>query len=178
MNKGHRNAMVAILVLAGLGCAPRSAPYDLQFIDTMTALDKDEIAIAQVAETAAVLPELRNVARDIVDGQTNDTAQLHQWRDVWYRKWTPAPNPQLAGLEQPQTGVDLRQFELVSGSDLDLMVITKLLSYHTAVAAIARKAQVKVKHPELKTMAVAVADSRERQIETMQRIAEELKRTP
>lgn len=61
-----------------------NAPFDLQFIDTMSAHHQGAIDMAQPAESKAQKAELKSFARKIVEDQQRQIAQMKQWRDNWY----------------------------------------------------------------------------------------------
>jgi uncharacterized protein (DUF305 family) len=175
MSKVHKAAavMVATLVSVIFGCGSKVAPYDLRFMDTMTAQDKTEIAIAQLVETTAVHSELAALAKEVISAQTHDTAQFGEWRAKWYGKRPLAVDRQLAGSESTMTRINAEQAALLSGNDLDRYLIGGMLPYHRAAAAMARDAESRARHPELKAFAATVTDSYERQIEVMNRLAAE-----
>jgi uncharacterized protein (DUF305 family) len=59
-------------------------PFDKAFIDAMIPHHQSAIEMAQVALAESENPEIRELARDIVDAQMREIAQMQEWRREWY----------------------------------------------------------------------------------------------
>jgi uncharacterized protein (DUF305 family) len=59
-------------------------PFDKAFIDAMIPHHQSAIEMAQVALEESENPEIRKIARDIVDAQNREIAQMQGWRREWY----------------------------------------------------------------------------------------------
>ena len=59
-------------------------PFDKAFIDAMIPHHKSAIAMASVALEESEIPEIREIARDIVRAQQREIRQMQQWREEWY----------------------------------------------------------------------------------------------
>jgi uncharacterized protein (DUF305 family) len=59
-------------------------PFDKAFIDAMIPHHRSAIAMAQVALEDSDNPEIREIARNIVNAQKKEFAQLQGWRGEWY----------------------------------------------------------------------------------------------
>jgi len=59
-------------------------PFDKAFIDAMIPHHKSAIAMASVALEESEIPEIREIARDIVRAQQREIRQMEQWREEWY----------------------------------------------------------------------------------------------
>src|SRR5215213_8066063 len=68
------------------------APYDLQFIDTMTAHHQGAVDMARLAETRAQHPELKQFAAGIVGDQEREIARMSQIRDKAFAEKAKAVN--------------------------------------------------------------------------------------
>lgn len=170
--------VVAAMVLIALGCAPKSkavAPYDLQFIDTMTAHHEGAVSIAKVAEAKALHPELRQFARQVVEDQTREIASMGEWRGQWYAGQPKAVNMQLAGMAESMKGMDAGHIEMLSGAEFDLMFIEKMIPHHQGAVTMALDAAKNAQHEEIRQLAHLIVETQQREIEMMQRWAEEWK---
>ena len=58
--------------------------FDRAFIDNMLPHHESAIAMAEVALQESENPEIREIARDIVDAQEREIAQMREWREEWY----------------------------------------------------------------------------------------------
>jgi uncharacterized protein (DUF305 family) len=59
-------------------------PFDKAFIDAMIPHHESAIAMANVALEESEIPEIREIARDIVRAQQREIRQMQQWREEWY----------------------------------------------------------------------------------------------
>ena len=59
-------------------------PFDRAFIDAMTPHHRSAIAMAKVALEESDNQQVKGIARDIVDGQRRELAQMARWRGQWY----------------------------------------------------------------------------------------------
>jgi uncharacterized protein (DUF305 family) len=62
----------------------RAKPFDKAFIDAMVPHHEGAIAMARTELDNGTQPGLRRMAKDIIGAQTNEIAQLKQWRKAWY----------------------------------------------------------------------------------------------
>ena len=59
-------------------------PFDKAFIDAMIPHHRGAIAMANELLDEGEQPALQQMARDIIDAQTKEIAQLREWRTNWY----------------------------------------------------------------------------------------------
>ena len=60
-------------------------PFDEAFIDAMIPHHRSAIQMAQVASKQSKIPEIKELAGNIVTAQKREIEQMKQWRKVWYR---------------------------------------------------------------------------------------------
>jgi uncharacterized protein (DUF305 family) len=59
-------------------------PFDKAFIDAMIPHHQSAIYMAQVASEKSKIPEIEELAQDIVSAQKREIEQMKQWRKQWY----------------------------------------------------------------------------------------------
>jgi uncharacterized protein (DUF305 family) len=59
-------------------------PFDEAFIDAMIPHHQSAIYMAQVASEKSKIPEIKELAQDIVSVQKREIEQMKQWRKQWY----------------------------------------------------------------------------------------------
>jgi uncharacterized protein (DUF305 family) len=59
-------------------------PFDRTFIDSMIPHHASAIDMASVALMRSTNPDIRRIARAIVDAQSQEIGQMIQWRKLWY----------------------------------------------------------------------------------------------
>jgi uncharacterized protein (DUF305 family) len=60
-------------------------PFDEAFIDAMIPHHRSAIEMAQVAYKKSKIPEIKELAGNIVSAQKREIEQMKQWRKEWYR---------------------------------------------------------------------------------------------
>lgn len=59
-------------------------PFDRAFIDAMIPHHESAVQMANVAAGESENPEIKALAKDIIDAQTREIEQLRAWREEWY----------------------------------------------------------------------------------------------
>lgn len=146
--------------------APATAPYDLQFIDTMSKHHQMAVDMTEMGQQKFQHQELKNVGKKIIDDQTKEIAQLRQWRDQWYPGAPAAENMEMPGMSM---NMDMSHMQSMSGAALDLMFIDMMIPHHQGALDMGRDALAKAEHPELKAFAQKVIDAQTMEIDQMQK---------
>jgi len=144
-----------------------NAPYDLQFLDTMTAHHQGAVDMARPAETKAQHAELKEMARNIIRDQEREIAQMKQWRDEWYAGKPQAMNMEMSGMMDSMRGMDMTKLNAASGNTFDMMFLDMMTPHHQGAIVMAREALTKAGHPEIKKLAQQIIDAQEREIAQM-----------
>jgi uncharacterized protein (DUF305 family) len=145
-----------------------SAPYDLQFIDTMSVHHQSAVDMAKMAEMKTQNAELKAFARKIVEDQNREIAQMKQWRDSWYPGKPLAINMEMPGMNDSMKGMDMRKMETASGKEFDLMFIDMMTPHHEGAVTMAREALTKAEHTEIKQLSEGIIKAQESEIKKMQ----------
>jgi uncharacterized protein (DUF305 family) len=59
-------------------------PFDEAFIDTMIPHHQSAIEMAKVANEKSEIPEIEELAQNIVSAQKREIQQMRRWREQWY----------------------------------------------------------------------------------------------
>jgi uncharacterized protein (DUF305 family) len=62
----------------------KGKPFDEAFIDAMIPHHRSAIQMAQVASKQSKIPEIKELAVNIVSAQKREIEQMKQWRKEWY----------------------------------------------------------------------------------------------
>lgn len=144
-----------------------SAPYDLQFVDTMSEHHQSAIDMAKMAEMNAQHAEMKTLARSIVADQQQEISQMKSWRDQWYAGKPQAMNMEMPGMMAAMKGMDMGKMKSMSGNAFDLMFIEKMTAHHAGAITMAKEALTKAEHPEIKKMAQQIIAAQQREIDQM-----------
>jgi uncharacterized protein (DUF305 family) len=61
-------------------------PFDEAFIDAMIPHHQSAIYMAQVASEKSKIPEIKELAQNIVSAQKREIEQMRRWREQWYQE--------------------------------------------------------------------------------------------
>ncbi len=150
-----------------------SAPFELQFIDTMIAHHLGAIDMAGLADTRAQHDEVRSLAKAIVADQQKEIAQLRQWRAQWYGEAELAVNMEFPGMHEGMTGMDLQKLDKLKSNPFDIEFLKQMIVHHKGAVAMAQEVLDKDVHAEVKTLAEQVIKAQTAEIENMNRWLDE-----
>jgi len=137
-----------------------AGPYDALFIDSMIMHHQGAIDMANQALEEATKPEIKALAEAIIKAQEAEIAQMQEWRKNWYPDLAPT-----AGM-----GMDMGTMEVSSDSSklFDQRFIEAMIPHHEGAIAMAKDAQQKAEHQEIKTLSEAIITAQEAEIAQMQ----------
>ncbi len=144
-----------------------TAPYDLQFIDSLTKHHQMAVEMAKAAEPKFEHKPLRDAAKKMIGDQTKEIATLRQWRDRWYPGAPPSESMQMPGMSS--TSMDMSHMQTMSGNALDMMFIDMMIPHHEGALAMGRDAVAKAEHTELKDLGRSMIESQQKEIDQMQK---------
>ena len=154
---------------------PADADYDLRFIDAMIPHHEGAVVMAKDLAQKTKRPELQKLAKDVIEAQTQEIAQMKQWRKTWYPK---APNTPMAWhaemkhsmamsldqMKSMQMDMDLGKAD----AEYDLRFMQAMVPHHQAAVVMAQDMAQKTKRPELQKLAKEIIASQQTEIDQMQ----------
>lgn len=144
-----------------------AAPYDLQFLDTMTHHHQGALDMAKAAVEKTQNPELKTFAQKIIADQNKEISEMKSWREKWYAGKPAALNLEMDGMEDSMKGMDMKKLESLSGKAFDLEFINQMTPHHEGAVEMAKEALTKGERPEIKTLAARIIKAQEAEIKQM-----------
>jgi uncharacterized protein (DUF305 family) len=146
-----------------------SAPYDLQFLDTMTHHHQGALDMARMAVEKTQNGELKAFAQKIITDQNKEIAQLKDWREKWFAGKQQAMNIEMPGMKDSNNmmGDGMKKMEATSGKEFDLLFLDMMTPHHEGAITMAKEALTKAEHPEIKTLANQIIKAQEEEIKKM-----------
>lgn len=150
--------------------APNAAsqPFDLQFLDTMIAHHDGAIQMAKAATTKSDNAELKAFADKMVADQMRETIEMKKLREQFYAGKPSAMNMGMAGMTASMEGMDASKLAQASGNPYNLEFVNQMIPHHEGAVVMAKEAQTKSEHAELKTLANQIIKEQETEIKMMQ----------
>ena len=144
-----------------------SAPYDLQFLDTMIAHHRGAVDMAVPCSSKAQHVEIKTLCANIISSQQKEIADMKSWRDKWFAGKEPALNMEMMGMKDSMKGMDMKMLGSLSGNDFDLAFIKQMIPHHEGAVVMAKDALQKSTKEEIKTLANAIIKAQEAEIKQM-----------
>jgi uncharacterized protein (DUF305 family) len=142
------------------GTESNSAPFDAQFIDSMIEHHEGAITMAKQALAESERPEIKQLSEGIIAAQQTEIEQMKAWRQAWY--------PDLAATSGMDMGLGDMQISADGNQPFDQRFITAMISHHQGAIDMAKAAQTKAEHAEIKQLAEAIITAQEAEIKQMQ----------
>jgi len=147
-----------------------AAPYDLQFLDTMSAHHQSAVDMAKMVDGKTDNAELKKFAASIIADQNKEIAQMKDWREKWYAGKPAAKNMEMSGMMDSMKmmmGGEMKKMEDAKGKDFDIHFLDMMTPHHAGAVVMAKEALTKAEHPEIKTLANQIIKAQEAEIKMM-----------
>jgi len=158
-----------------MGVADPSAPYDLRFLDEMLMHHEGAIVSARMMIGNSSRPELRDLARRIIDGQQRQVDQMRAWRQQWYPDagvpTTDMGSSSGGGGMMGGTGGVMSGRMMggsMGGDTADRMFLRMMIPHQQLAIDMAQDALKNVQHDELRGLARAISADQAAEITEME----------
>jgi uncharacterized protein (DUF305 family) len=193
----NMKALTAItLSLGAASTAAHAAPFDQQFIDSMTPHHQSALVMAQMAVTKAKYPEVRALARGIITDQKKEIAYMGGLRKRFYGS---AMSSNMGGMKMggmkmggsmgdmkmsgdkmmmpgmmmglPMKGMmDMGKLKMAKGAMFDKMFLEMMIPHHAGAISMAQEALNQSGRPEIRSLAAKIIDAQAKEIGEMHSI--------
>lgn len=143
-----------------------SQPFDLQFIDTMTAHHSSAVEMAKMVDGKTQNADIKKFAAQIIKDQENEIAQMRDWREKWFAGKPAAKNMEMPGMMDSMK-MDMSKLSGAKDKAFDLLFIEMMTAHHTGAVSMAKEALTKSEKPEIKTLANQIIKAQEAEIKMM-----------
>lgn len=147
-----------------------SAPFELQFLDTMIAHHKAAVEMAALAETRAQRFEIKELAASIVFDQEREIGKMAEWRNNWFDGKAEAVNMQFPGMSHGMQGMDMKKLASLKGNEFDIEFLRQMIPHHEGAIEMANAVKASPSRPELKELADDIISAQQAEIEQMRRM--------
>lgn len=132
---------------------------EVDFITGMIPHHQEAVASAEQLQTLTERPEMRDLARDVIEVQSDEISTLQGWLEAWYPDAEPDP------AYEPM----MRDLEGMNPNEADRAFLEDMLMHHDMAIAMARAylAGDFEKHPEVVAMAEAIVTVQDQENEQM-----------
>jgi uncharacterized protein (DUF305 family) len=159
-----------------MGSFDEEQPFDLQFIDQMTMHHGGAIMSSEHMISDSERPELRRLAENIQQSQSEQVKQMQEWREEWYGD-AGQTSGMPAGMMDQMMGDGMMggsMQEMMDGDATDAMFLQMMIPHHQMAVDMAEQALEEAEHPELEELAQTIIDEQTAEIELMQGYLDEI----
>lgn len=160
----------------GQTVATGQVPFDRAFIDAMVPHHESAIEMAREAKEAGLSQsDLIEIADDIMATQQAEIDEMLEWREQWFGSNEPGPEEaalETLGLSAAEAGMDHGGMDLGSADDVDQAFAEMMIGHHEGAIRIARLAEQRADHEEIRTLAGDIIAAQQQEIDIMKEHAE------
>lgn len=153
----------------------RSNMLDAHFIEQMIPHHADAITMSELALERATKPEVRELAENIIQSQSEEITQMKNWYRVWFNKEVPEGEQvmNMHGMGRGQNmhmgvmGDETDIAKLEQAEDFDTEFIRQMIPHHQMAVMMANMLKNGTDRPEMKTLALNIIRTQTSEIELM-----------
>ena len=167
-----------------MGSFDEDRPFDLQFVDQMTMHHEGAIMSSEHMISDSKRPELRELAENIEESQSEQIDRMQEWRDEWYpdaEQTSGMPAGMMDEMMDEMMGDGMMERmmggsmqEMMGGGATDEMFLRMMIPHHEMAVDMSEKALERSEHPELEELARKIIDEQTAEIELMEGYLEEI----
>ena len=175
-----------------MGSFDEERPFDLQFIDQMIVHHQGAIMSSEHMIADSERPELRQLADNIQQSQSEQIEQMRAWREQWYPDADPMSemtdlgqmdgmmgSAQMEGMMgstqmEEMMGEGHMQEKMMGGAATDRMFLRMMIPHHQSAIDMSEQALERAEHPELRELARQIIDEQTAEIGLMEGYLDEI----
>ncbi len=143
------------------------APYEQQFLDTMTMHHQMAMHMASLVESRSANQELKDMAKKMMAEQEKEIAQLKGWKEQWYAGKPEAMNMKMPGMPESMKGMSGDKLMSAKGEQFDRMFVDMMSQHHKGAIKRAQTAAPKLQHAEVKEFANKLVEMQKKEVAHM-----------
>lgn len=158
------------------GVMNNSSLIDAHFIEQMIPHHEDAIIMAKLAETKAKRPEVKELARDIIDSQGREIDQMKDWYKEWFGLDVPTGTQVMnqhgmmgndSNMHMGMMGDESDITRLEQTSDFDKAFIEDMIPHHQMAVMMATMLKNGTGRPEMIRLAEDIISAQTKEINEM-----------
>ena len=144
-----------------------TAPFELQFLDSMIAHHQGAVEMAMLADNRAAHPEIKELAANIIDAQEREIAKMAEWRNGWFDGKPAAINQDFPGMGHGMGGMDIKRLSGLKGNEFDMEFLRQMIPHHEGAIEMAKAVKSGRARQELQEIAEDIITAQEGEIKQM-----------
>ncbi len=164
--------MMGIRSTASIGT---NTVIDQHFIEQMVPHHEDAISMAEMANTKAQRPEIKQLAKNIISSQGTEINQMKNWYKNWYGRDLPTGSEVMgqhgmmgsSGMHMGMMGNESDDQRLESASDFDKAFIEGMIPHHQMAVMMASMLKNGSTRQEMRQLADEIIKAQTDEIDQM-----------
>ena len=164
-----------------MGSFDEEQPFDLQFIDQMIMHHQGAIMSSEHMIADSERPELRQLAENIQESQSEQIEQMQAWRQEWYGDaertfgmMDPTQMEEMMGEGHMKEMMGGSMQGMMGGDTTDTMFLRMMIPHHQLAIEVSKQALDEAEHPELKELAQKIIEEQSAEIALMRGYLEKI----
>jgi uncharacterized protein (DUF305 family) len=160
-----------------------TAEADLMFIDMMIPHHQQAMQMAEMAQTRAQRPEVKEMASKMQADQKREVEKMKEWRSGWYADAPQAAMHDMHDMHdmsgtQGMQPMDMSGLQAAQGEQFDRMFVDMMIPHHEQALQMADQMRGKVVHAELGQLIEEMSATQQAEIATMRSWQESWAKSP
>jgi uncharacterized protein (DUF305 family) len=156
---------------------------DVMFTQMMIMHHQQAVEMANLAQTRAADPKVKQLAAQIKAEQTPEIATMKGWLAAWGQPTAmpgmpsgmPSGMPGMpsgmpSGMPGMMSSADMAKLAAATGKNFDKQFLQMMIAHHKGAIQMAHAEQVREANPDAKTLASQIIKSQQAEIGTMQKM--------
>jgi uncharacterized protein (DUF305 family) len=154
-----------------MGTYDEDEPFDRQYIDQMVMHHEGAIVSSQHMISDSERPELRQLAEDITESQSEQIELMQGWREDWYGS-SGESSGMSSMMDERADGHGMGS--MMNGGPSDVMFLRMMIPHHQLGIEMAEEALEESDRPEVRDLSRGIIEEQEAEIELMRGYLEEI----
>ncbi|QZZ20031.1 DUF305 domain-containing protein [Leptothermofonsia sichuanensis E412] len=171
---GHQSGSHSGMNHGSMSLGPKDEFFDLRFIDGMIPHHEGAVLMAQEALQKSSRPEIRTLAKAIINVQQKEIRLLQGWRKDWYPNagqepvmWHSDMNHMMPMTREMRSAMMMARDLGLADDQFDRRFIEAMVPHHEGALVMAQAALEKSDRPEIRQMAADILSSQQQEIAQM-----------
>jgi uncharacterized protein (DUF305 family) len=145
---------------------------DIMFAQMMIPHHQQAVAMANLAQTRATDPKVKQLAAQIKAEQAPEIATMEGWLAAWGQPTTMPSMPSgtmPSGMPGMMSSADMAQLAATTGKQFDKLFLQMMIAHHRGAIQMAQAELAHGANPDAKALAARIIKSQQAEINTMQK---------
>jgi uncharacterized protein (DUF305 family) len=149
---------------------------DVMFAQMMIVHHQQAVEMANLAQTRAADPKVKQLAAQIKAEQAPEIATMKRWLAAWGQPTAMPgmPSGMPSGMPGMMSSADMAKLAAATGKNFDKQFLQMMIAHHKGAIQMARSELARGANPDAKALAAHIIKSQQAEIGTMQKMLSQM----